>query len=149
MLSVKRLAYICLLSCSFFKPLRRSPKRGGPVGEIPHASTRSLVRVVAGTMWGVGSQLALHLIYWLSWGARVRSVAPRSQQLWLNPTFPRGVPLLGHALGGKPHMFAPPSPLLFIKKKKKKTTLRRILLGSKDLGLNVQNHFLYVLANRE
>ena len=46
--------------------------------EILRAYMRSLVQVVAGTMWGVGFQHTLRLICWLSWGARVRSVALRS-----------------------------------------------------------------------
>ena len=88
--------------------------------EILRACMRSFVRVVVGTMWGVGFQQALRLICWLSWGAKVRFVAPRSQQLWLNLTFPNGGASSRSCLGGKPHMVAL-APLFFIKKKKKKS----------------------------
>ena len=48
---------------------------------IPCASSWSLVRVVAGTMWGGGGifMACIAPTFWLSWGARVRSEASLSQ----------------------------------------------------------------------
>ena len=112
--SVICVIYLLLFfSFSFFSP-------GGvaKLGEIPHASTRSLILVVAGTVCKEGSQLILCLSCWLSWGFRVRSITSRSQQLWFNPTFPNEwcpYQIMSWGLVTNGH----PIPFLIIKKKKK------------------------------
>ena len=93
---------------------------------ISCASSWSLVRVVAGTMWGGGGNFMACIAptLWLSWGARVRSVTFLSQQLWLNPTFPSGGAPIRSRPESKSHMVAPAPP--FIQPKKKKSEIDKV-----------------------
>ena len=104
MMDFRIFKFVLATSTKFYN----APEGVVQLGEILHASTRSLVRVVAGTMWEEGSQLALRLSCWLSWGARMRSVAlPVTVVMAQFNIFSWGVSLLGHALGVQSQVIAP------------------------------------------